>query len=319
MLKGIDVSFWQRNTYEAQINAFGTDFVIVRAAFSKSVDQYCDRIYQYAKSKGKKLGFYFFPLTCDGTPEDCAEWAYRQVLGYIGEAAPILDWEAYTGAYGRHNVSDTDWAYRWLVRFEELSGVKPIIYMNQSCERSYDWSRVVANDNGLWLANYGVNNGKNNGYQPPKYWKTVAMHQYTSLLDGRGLDGDVFNGDKEAWDKYAKSSNTGTAVAPEAPAPNKPVLKSDSVIVDEVFDGKWGNGNDRYARLTAAGYNYATIQALVNERVAQNESAAFYTVKAGDTLSAIAKKYNTTVDKIAKDNRIQNKNLIFVGQRLKIY
>lgn len=43
-----------------------------------------------------------------------------------------------------------------------------------------------------------------------------------------------------------------------------------------------------------------------------------YTVKSGDTLSAIAKKYGTTVKKIAADNDIDNVNLIFTGQKLKI-
>lgn len=43
-----------------------------------------------------------------------------------------------------------------------------------------------------------------------------------------------------------------------------------------------------------------------------------YTVKKGDTLSAIAKRYKTTVAKLAKDNGIANPNLIFVGQKLKI-
>lgn len=43
-----------------------------------------------------------------------------------------------------------------------------------------------------------------------------------------------------------------------------------------------------------------------------------YTVKKGDTLSAIAKKYNTTYQKIAKDNNIKNPNLIYVGQKLVI-
>ena len=43
-----------------------------------------------------------------------------------------------------------------------------------------------------------------------------------------------------------------------------------------------------------------------------------YTVKKGDTLSAIAKKYGTTYQKIAKDNNIANPNLIKVGQKLKI-
>ena len=41
-----------------------------------------------------------------------------------------------------------------------------------------------------------------------------------------------------------------------------------------------------------------------------------YTVKKGDTLSAIAKKYNTTVNSLAKLNNIKNTNLIHVGQVL---
>ena len=47
-------------------------------------------------------------------------------------------------------------------------------------------------------------------------------------------------------------------------------------------------------------------------------SAASYTVKSGDTLSAIAKEKNTTVDAIAKKNKISNVNLITVGQVLEI-
>ena len=43
-----------------------------------------------------------------------------------------------------------------------------------------------------------------------------------------------------------------------------------------------------------------------------------YTVKAGDTLSALAKRFNTTVDKLVKDNNIKNPNIIRVGQELKI-
>lgn len=43
-----------------------------------------------------------------------------------------------------------------------------------------------------------------------------------------------------------------------------------------------------------------------------------YTVKKGDTLSAIAKKYGTTVDKLVKDNNIKNANLIYTGQKIKI-
>ena len=47
-------------------------------------------------------------------------------------------------------------------------------------------------------------------------------------------------------------------------------------------------------------------------------NADSYTVKSGDTLSAVAKERNTTVDAIAKKNKISNVNLISVGQVLEI-
>lgn len=45
---------------------------------------------------------------------------------------------------------------------------------------------------------------------------------------------------------------------------------------------------------------------------------ATYTVKKGDTLWALAQKYGTTYQQIAKDNGISNPNLIYVGQTLNI-
>lgn len=42
--------------------------------------------------------------------------------------------------------------------------------------------------------------------------------------------------------------------------------------------------------------------------------AKTYTVKAGDTLSAIAKKYNTTVDALVKKNNIKDKNSSMQGR-----
>ena len=52
--------------------------------------------------------------------------------------------------------------------------------------------------------------------------------------------------------------------------------------------------------------------------MAKSKTTITYTVKRGDTLSAIAKKYGTTVKAIAAENGIKNVNLIYVGQKLKI-
>lgn len=50
----------------------------------------------------------------------------------------------------------------------------------------------------------------------------------------------------------------------------------------------------------------------------ESSQETVYMVKKGDTLSAIAKKYGTTVDALVKLNGIKNPNLITVGQKLKI-
>ncbi len=51
--------------------------------------------------------------------------------------------------------------------------------------------------------------------------------------------------------------------------------------------------------------------------VAAQESST-YTVKEGDTLSEIAETHNTTVEKLAENNHIDNIHMIYVGQELVI-
>lgn len=81
---------------------------------------------------------------------------------------------------------------------------------------------------------------------------------------------------------------------------------------------------DYPAKIKAAGLNgfKATSQSAVKPSVKSLEpsktKAVTYTVKRGDTLSAIAQRYKTTVAKLAKDNGIKNVNVIYVGQKIKI-
>jgi LysM repeat protein len=49
-----------------------------------------------------------------------------------------------------------------------------------------------------------------------------------------------------------------------------------------------------------------------------NSNTSTYTVKSGDTLSEIAKKFDTSVSQLVKWNGIDNPNVIYAGQKLKV-
>ena len=69
-------------------------------------------------------------------------------------------------------------------------------------------------------------------------------------------------------------------------------------------------------KLTLAGA--ATFLAFLAPSLTFANEAVTYTVKPGDTLSEIAEKYNTTVEKLAEKNKIEDIHLIFVDQVLVI-
>lgn len=56
-----------------------------------------------------------------------------------------------------------------------------------------------------------------------------------------------------------------------APTPTPSAKKSVDEVAKEVIRGEWGNGDERYNRLTNAGYNYKEIQAKVNELLNSNK------------------------------------------------
>lgn len=137
---------------------------------------------------------------------------------------------------------------------------------------------------------------------------------------------------------YRPNIWNGTASAPAAPAANSKAV-NDQVVAD-VLKGVYGSGNDRVARLQAAGYNPAEVQAAVNSRVAvqaprvvaprQNyatNSTSGYVVRRGDTLGDIALRngwHGTSglfgnsgyTQRLAERNAIANRGLIYPGQRI---
>lgn len=312
-MNGIDISNWQR---DINLSAIKADFVIVKATEGIGyVDKSCDMLFQKALSLGKKLGFYHFARpTANNDPIREADFFYENCKGYFGKAIPILDWEA-------ENKQNVAYAKAWLDRVYQRSGVKPVIYMSESVVNSYDWSSVANADYGLWVAKYRDNatdynyNMANAGSHPHvKWWKFYCMWQWTSTgrLDGYGhnLDCNVFYGDAATWDKYVGKSTSTT----------KPASKTTAQLAEEVIAGQWGNGEDRKKRLTAAGYDYNAVQNVVNQKMAAKKkpSSVYYTVKRGDTLSAIASKYGTTYTYLARINGIADPNRIYPGQKIRV-
>ena len=208
-MNGIDVSHYQDGINLAKIQA---DFVIMKATEGTSyVDPCCDSHYQEAKRAGKILGVYHFARGT-GSGKEEADFFLKNIKGYIGEAILVLDFE-YTN---KPSSKDVAWAKTWLDRVYEKTGTRPLIYMSHSVTRYANWASV-AKDYGLWVARYASNRIVN-GYQADPWlgnegtgaFSTVAIHQYTSTgrLPGwyGNLDLDIAYMTKDAWKKYAKSS-----------------------------------------------------------------------------------------------------------------
>ncbi len=141
---------------------------------------------------------------------------------------------------------------------------------------------------------------------------------------------------------YRPNIWAGNNSAPSAPAPqaNNSKAVNDQVVAD-VLRGVYGSGNDRVARLQAAGYNPAEVQSAVNSRVAVQaprvsapastgyiqRNTGGYVVRRGDTLGDIALRngwHGTNglfgnsgyTQRLAERNGIANRGLIYPGQRI---
>lgn len=319
-LNGYDISNHQRGLNVAKVPG---DIVIAKATEGLNfVDRYCDGFVQAAFRAGKLVGVYHF-ASGKATGRAEAEFFVKNIKGYIGRAVLILDWEASAIKRGPGYAKDfLDTVFR-------LTGVRPMIYMSQSTCTAYNWAAVKAANYGLWVAAYYYGY-KRIGYTPNCPLKgglgafgSAAMYQYTSSgrLSGYGgnLDLNVFYGDRAAWAKYAAKAGTKPAATPAPSQPAAPAKKSVATLADEVIAGKWGAGQDRKNRLTKAGYDYNVVQKAVNAKLAAKKPAAtYYTVRRGDTLSGIARKYGTSVAAIQKLSGIKNPNKIYAGQKIRV-
>lgn len=69
---------------------------------------------------------------------------------------------------------------------------------------------------------------------------------------------------------------------------------------------------------TAIYKGICTALVLSENKKPSTNDEEYYIVKYGDTLWAISRRFNTTVDKLVELNNIANRNLINVGQKLRV-
>lgn len=87
---------------------------------------------------------------------------------------------------------------------------------------------------------------------------TSDATSFEELLSQNWLSGDLFS---EAINKYSENlTTTGKTVLTA-----EEQLAETTKIVNEIFNGDWGNGSERIERLTAAGYDAAKMQSYVNK------------------------------------------------------
>lgn len=344
-MKFIDISGWQAGIDVAKVvKNGGLDAVVVKATEGLGyVDKHCDKFVQQCIKNDIQFGFYHFARNNDAKNE--AEFFRKNTSGYEGYGIPVLDWEA---------DQSVSWVNAFVERYHELTGIWPWVYanpwrfkqgkVNENCGR---WVAGYPN-NGITDINYGIDNDLPSSYNVG----SVCAWQFSSSvrIDGYNgnLDGDVFYGDKNAWEKYTVSNGSIPSKPSDSKAPSGTTLElaisvmngsygngderkkklgslydevqdfinhvataSDETLASEVKAGKYGNGSDRKLIL---GGRYDKVQSIINGQ----SNAVYYVVKAGDSLSGIASKYGTTYQKLASMNGISNPNKIYVGQKIRV-
>ena len=83
-------------------------------------------------------------------------------------------------------------------------------------------------------------------------------------------------------------------------------------------EGEFSNMKSTTKKIKTTLAGVAALFAVFAPSFVSAQESSTYTVKEGDTLSEIAETHNTTVEKLAENNHIDNINLIYVGQELVI-
>ena len=260
--EGIDVSDWQGYIDYSQVKNSGIEIVYIKASQGNNIkDPYFEINYENAKANNLKVGFYhFLTATTVEEAEQQATFFVSVISGKEADCKLAMDYEQFNGV-DREQINQI--ALAFIQKVKELTEKQVIIYSDLYNSES-TFNSKLASQGELWIAYYGDYRNLENVNSS---WNTFIGVQYTDQGNVPGINGNV---DRD--------------------------LFSEEIFLDDSSEiPTTENPNDSY-----------------------NTETVYYTVKSGDTLSSIASRYGTTVEEIAQLNGIQNVNLIYPGQVLRI-
>lgn len=229
-LRFIDISNWQSGIDVMKVvRNGGLGAVVCKATEGIGwVDKQCDKYVQTLLSNGVPFGFYHYGRKNDASEE--AEYFRASTENYERHGIPILDWE--------ENQS-VAWVNVFVRRYHELTGIWPWVYGN-----AWRFNQGKVEENcGRWIAGYPKANNPDIAYGEKHDFPyevangLVCAWQFSSTVEISGysghLDGNVFYGDAEAWERYATAGKYPNEPAPEA---GMTLEEGDTLVVTGVTD-----------------------------------------------------------------------------------
>lgn len=318
---GIDVSHWQGKFDFERAKAEGVSFAILKAGGGDSglyTDSKFATYYKQAKEAGLGVGAYFFGQAMSvKRAEEEADKFLSILAGKQLEYPVYYDVEAKMVSQSKKNLTAVVEAFCNRI---EKAGYYAGIYASESVFNSsmYDDQLVRFTH---WVARWSVARPNLKSAASVDMWQFggETNNIRSNKIAGVVCDQDYCYKDFPAIIKAAGINGFKETAIDPTPEPT-PTRKTNEEVAEEVIAGKWGNGTDRVNRLEAAGYNYKDVQQIVNAKINTYnlKGEKYYTVKAGDTLSGIAKTFGTSVSKLVIMNNIKNPNVIYVGQKLRV-
>lgn len=212
----------------------------------------------------------------------------------------------------------------FLESVKRLTNKEVIIYSDLSNARDR-FSRYIADNYELWLAYYG---DYNNLRDVETSWERWIGVQYTDRGYVPGIRGNV---DRDLYTESIFLSDT--TVIPNTDNPNDSINTEGITYTVQRGDtlsaiaSRYGTTVQELADINHLAnpnliYPGQTLRILTNSTTNGSETrgtgSITYTVQRGNTLSQIARAYGVTVSHIVEMNKIQNPNLIYPGEKLRI-